>query len=271
MKSQDPHCQRFAAAGQAGRRTGRGATAAAHQLRAPRSVVSKVDAQNYMGSRDCDNPPVKMERQRKEVASGLVGQRTRGSGRSSSMRGSAAGGALRFALGLCGISGTEGASQRLANLMFTRFSCRSTRVSAKSMSRFRRLNRGASRAGQTAITDANIWTAVEECQAESATFDCPASQATYGPIEDWDVGAVTRLNNWGSGCTDSNLNHCGCATPQFDSSDLFASDCASAIGSVLGVLGLQPGPLAVGCEQRHQHARRCGHLSALACEHTVFV
>ena len=57
------------------------------------------------------------------------------------------------------------------------------------------------RSGQTAITDATIWTAVEECQAESATFDCPASQATYGPIEDWDVGAVTSLNNWGNGCT----------------------------------------------------------------------
>ena len=57
------------------------------------------------------------------------------------------------------------------------------------------------RAGQTAITDATIWTAVEECQAESATFDCPASQATYGPIEDWDVGAVTSLNTFGNGCT----------------------------------------------------------------------
>ena len=53
----------------------------------------------------------------------------------------------------------------------------------------------------TRITDANIASAVEECQAESATFDCPASQATYGPIEDWDVGAVTSLNNFGAGCT----------------------------------------------------------------------
>ena len=73
---------------------------------------------------------------------------------------------------------------------------------------------GAARlAGQTAITDANIWTAVEECQAESATFDCPASQATYGPIEDWDVGAVTSLNTWGSGCTESAEHNCGRASP----------------------------------------------------------
>ena len=68
-------------------------------------------------------------------------------------------------------------------------------------------------AGQTAITDANIATAVEECQAESAAFDCPASQATYGPIEDWDVGAVTRLNNWGAGCTESVEVKCGRASP----------------------------------------------------------
>ena len=69
------------------------------------------------------------------------------------------------------------------------------------------------RAGQTAITDATIWTAVEECQAESATFDCPASQATYGPIEDWDVGAVTSLNTWGAGCTESAEWKCGRASP----------------------------------------------------------
>ncbi len=58
-------------------------------------------------------------------------------------------------------------------------------------------------AGPDPLTDATIWTAVEECQAESATFDCPASQATYGPIEDWDVGAVTSLNNFGNGCTET--------------------------------------------------------------------
>ena len=76
------------------------------------------------------------------------------------------------------------------------------------------------RAGQTAITDATIWTAVEECQAESATFDCPASQATYGPIEDWDVGAVTSLNTWGAGCTETRTgfeSYCGRASPiRFD-------------------------------------------------------
>ena len=73
------------------------------------------------------------------------------------------------------------------------------------------------RAGQTAVTDATIWTAVEECQAESATFDCPASQATYGPIEDWDVGAVTSLNTWGAGCTEAYEIRCGRASPiRFD-------------------------------------------------------
>ena len=80
----------------------------------------------------------------------------------------------------------------------------------------------------TRITDANIASAVEECQAESATFDCPASQATYGPIEDWDVGAVTSLNTWGSGCTEDAEWKCGRASPiRFDVSDeLFASDFA---------------------------------------------
>ena len=68
-----------------------------------------------------------------------------------------------------------------------------------------------------AITDANIATAVEECQAESATFDCPASQATYGPIEDWDVGAVTSLNTWGNGCMIESEGMCGRASPnRFD-------------------------------------------------------
>ena len=69
----------------------------------------------------------------------------------------------------------------------------------------------------TTITDATIWAAVEECQAESATFDCPASQATYGPIEDWDVGAVTSLNNHGNGCTPEpswrGASACGRASP----------------------------------------------------------
>ena len=87
-------------------------------------------------------------------------------------------------------------------------------------------------AGQTAITDATIWAAVEECQAESATFDCPASQATYGPIEDWDVGAVTSLNNCGAGCARSCTSglayECGRASPiHFDVPDLFAFDSSS--------------------------------------------
>ena len=56
------------------------------------------------------------------------------------------------------------------------------------------------------------WTAIEECEAESAAFDCPASQATYGPIEDWDVGAVTSLNNWGAGCTEDAERKCGRAS-----------------------------------------------------------
>ena len=87
------------------------------------------------------------------------------------------------------------------------------------------------RAGQTAITDATIWNAVTECRDESgsyflpegshddpyyyrwsSTFDCPASQATYGPIEDWDVGAVTSLNNWGAGCTENADWKCGRAS-----------------------------------------------------------
>ena len=88
------------------------------------------------------------------------------------------------------------------------------------------------RAGQTAITDATIWTAVTECRDESgsyilpegssdyawnyrwtSTFDCPASQATYGPIEDWDVSAVTSLNTWGAGCTEDAEYKCGRASP----------------------------------------------------------
>ena len=68
---------------------------------------------------------------------------------------------------------------------------------------------------------------MEECKQESgsedqlgrwnSTFDCPASQATYGPIEDWDVGAVTSLNNHGNGCTESSEYQCGRASPiRFD-------------------------------------------------------
>ena len=76
------------------------------------------------------------------------------------------------------------------------------------------------------ITDATIFAAVQECRDESPTFDCPASQATYGPIEDWDVSAVTSLNNWGSGCTENAEWQCGRASPiqQRLSDELFASD-----------------------------------------------
>ena len=58
---------------------------------------------------------------------------------------------------------------------------------------------------------------MQECRDESATFDCPASQATYGSIEDWDVGAVTSLNNFGDGCTYGYEHRCGRASPtRFD-------------------------------------------------------
>ena len=101
------------------------------------------------------------------------------------------------------------------------------------------------RAGQTAITDDNIATAVEECQAESATFDCPASQATYGPIEDWDVGAVTSLNNFGNGCMESSaVDKAGCGRASlihFDVVGMISSRLTSRVpaGSVLPVLRLQ--------------------------------
>ena len=59
-----------------------------------------------------------------------------------------------------------------------------------------------------AITDANIFAAVAECEAEdpactsgTCSFDCPVSQATYGRIADWDVSGVTTFNNAGAGCT----------------------------------------------------------------------
>ena len=98
-------------------------------------------------------------------------------------------------------------------------------------------------AGQTAITDATIWAAVEECQAESATFDCPASQATYGPIEDWDVGAVTSLNNHGVGCTEDAEYKCGRAN-RYDQIGPLRFDVAPRlmsrfVCSVLPMLGLQ--------------------------------
>ena len=114
----------------------------------------------------------------------------------------------------CGISQTHGAQISAPR----RCRCSPRRALANALV-------AHARAGQTAINDATIWTAVEECQAESDAFDCPASQATYGPIEDWDVGAVTSLNNWGNGCTEQYESRCGRASPiRFDSSDLL-KDC----------------------------------------------
>jgi hypothetical protein len=39
-----------------------------------------------------------------------------------------------------------------------------------------------------------IATAVDECKLESAAFDCPISQLTYGKIETYDTSAVTSTN-----------------------------------------------------------------------------
>ena len=41
------------------------------------------------------------------------------------------------------------------------------------------------------MDDATIATAVDECTSEATNFDCPTSQQTYGPIETWDVSAVS--------------------------------------------------------------------------------
>ena len=82
-----------------------------------------------------------------------------------------------------------------------------------------------------AITDANIFAAVAECEAEdpacqndlrasgsnnwndqrtgTCSFDCPVSQATYGRIADWDVSGVTTFNNHGAGCSNNNAYYCG--------------------------------------------------------------
>jgi hypothetical protein len=45
----------------------------------------------------------------------------------------------------------------------------------------------------TPITTANIRAAANECRAESADYNCPISQQTYGPIEDWDVSQVEAM------------------------------------------------------------------------------
>ena len=55
----------------------------------------------------------------------------------------------------------------------------------------------------TAITDANIKAAADECKAESSDYNCPTSQATYGPISTWDTSGVTTFNpagSWNTGC-----------------------------------------------------------------------
>ena len=46
----------------------------------------------------------------------------------------------------------------------------------------------------TAITDANIKAAADECKAESSDYNCPISQATYGPISTWDTSSVTTFS-----------------------------------------------------------------------------
>ena len=52
-----------------------------------------------------------------------------------------------------------------------------------------------------AMDDTSIFAAVAECKAESETFDCPNSQATYGHISTWDTSAVT------------NMYQCACISP----------------------------------------------------------
>ena len=46
---------------------------------------------------------------------------------------------------------------------------------------------------QTAITNSNIRTAVNQCKQESSDFNCPVSQATYGPLSTWDTSSVTAM------------------------------------------------------------------------------
>jgi hypothetical protein len=51
------------------------------------------------------------------------------------------------------------------------------------------------------MDDTTIRTAVAECKAESETFDCWNSIATYGHISTWDTSAVT------------NMYQCACISP----------------------------------------------------------
>eukprot|EP01052_Picozoa_sp_SAG31_P014901 SAG31_NODE_942_length_10853_cov_24.620420_1_plen_1141_part_10 len=44
-------------------------------------------------------------------------------------------------------------------------------------------------------TRSQLRSAIQECQSESATFVCPTSQETYGPIGTWDVSAITDMTN----------------------------------------------------------------------------
>ena len=74
----------------------------------------------------------------------------------------------------------------------------------------------------TAITNANIKAAADECKAESSVYNCPTSQATYGPISTWDTSSVTTFNPAGdssTGCTWSaygwlaHTRTCVCVSP----------------------------------------------------------
>ena len=58
------------------------------------------------------------------------------------------------------------------------------------------------RQSDAAITDANIKAAADNCRAESQDYNCPGSQATYGPISTWDTSSVTSFNpegDWNTG------------------------------------------------------------------------
>ena len=56
-----------------------------------------------------------------------------------------------------------------------------------------------------------VYTAVAECRAESADFNCPLSEATYVPtgIGTWDVSAVTSFNGLFEGDTSFNVDISG--------------------------------------------------------------
>lgn len=65
----------------------------------------------------------------------------------------------------------------------------------------------------TPITTSNIKAAADECRAESADYNCPISQQTYGPIEDWDVSQVEAMRQRPSQrvacpCCDCSFDRC---------------------------------------------------------------